>query len=277
MSAHEESPARLTLKPTSRRIAADRLPGISIFAVYLLLLAAWEYFGRDASPYFSSYPSAIIAASVDLIASGELLTALISSLRSLGLGLLYTLLIGLPLGFLIGRYHLLNRVFGPIITALFVSPREAFVPMLVLWFGLSETARVIFVFLSSVFPMIYNVADGVRNVSSTHVGIARAYGASEWQVTREVTFPATVPFIGIGVKQAIARGLTGLIAAEFFIGFTGLGAALQKASALYRLDRAFVVIFVLVLIGFVLSKLGEIVEARLGAWRRTERAFHGRG
>lgn len=279
MSAGEQNQPRLettTTPPNKLRLPTRGLPRLStlsIILIYVSAFVAWEVFGRDVNPYFSSYPGAIFRAAGEMIQSGELFTALSASLRVMALGFFYTFIFGLPIGFLIGRYALLNRIFGPIVTAFFVAPREAFVPLLVLWFGLGDMSRVVFVFLSSVFPMIYNVADGVRSVSSTHVETARAYGASEWQITREVTIPAILPFIGIGSKQAIARGLTGLIAAEFFIGVTGMGGALQKASAQYRLDRAFVVIFALVIVGFLLSKTGDLIEARLGRWRKTERAF----
>lgn len=277
MSAREKNSPRIETPSVPKvRLPHWGLPRpstLSIMLIYVSLFVAWDVFGRDVNPYFSSYPTAIIQAGIEMLRSGELIKALGSSILVLAFGFLYTFVIGLPIGFLIGRYAVLNRVFGPLVTAFFVAPREAFVPLLVLWFGLSDMSRIVFVFLSSVFPMIYNVADGVRTVGSTHVDTARAHGASEWQITREVTIPAILPFIGIGAKQAIARGLTGLIAAEFFIGVTGLGGSLQKASALYRLDRAFVIIFVLVLLGFLLSKFGELVEARLGRWRKTERAF----
>lgn len=277
MSAREKETPRLETPTVPKvnvpRRGLPRLSTLSILLIYVGLFVAWDVFGRDVNPYFSSYPTAIIQAGGEMLQSGELVRALAASVMVLAFGFVYTFVIGLPIGFLIGRYAVLNRIFGPIVTAFFVAPREAFVPLLVLWFGLSDMSRIIFVFLSSVFPMIYNVADGVRNVSATHVETARAYGASEWQIVREVTLPAILPFIGIGTKQAIARGLTGLIAAEFFIGVTGLGGELQKASARYRLDRAFVIIFVLVLLGYGLSKLGELVEARSGRWRKTERAF----
>ncbi|MCC6192558.1 MAG: ABC transporter permease [Anaerolineales bacterium] len=249
------------------------LTGLSVLAIYALLIAAWDVFGRDVNPYFSSYPSAIVRAAGELARSGELATALLGSLGVLGQGLLYTLAAGLPVGFAIGRYQFLDRTFGPLVTILFVAPREVFVPLLVLWFGLSDASRVIFVFLSAVFPLIYNVADGVRSVNQSHAEIAQAYGANEWQTIQEVTFPSILPFIGVGAKQAIARGLTGLVAAEFFIGVSGLGGLLQKASALYRLDRAFVVILVLVAVGFILARAGDLMEARLGRWRISERAY----
>jgi ABC-type nitrate/sulfonate/bicarbonate transport system permease component len=188
-------------------------------------------------------------------------------------GLAYTVIIGIPAGYAIGRYRLLNHVVGPLVTGLFVAPREVFIPLFVLWFGLSDMSRIIFVVLSSVFPVIYNIADGVQSVSSAHVDVARAYGASEWQTTREVTFPSIVPYLGIGIKQAIGRGLTGLVAAEFFIGVSGLGGELQKVSALFRLDRAFVIIFVLVILGYSFSRAGDAIEDYLGRWRKSEKAY----
>jgi len=245
----------------------------SIPAIYVLLVVAWEVLGRDVNPYFSSYPRAIARAAVEMLNGPRLVPALASSLSVFGQGLLLTLLIGVPLGFAIGRYRTLNEIVGPIVTALFVAPREVFIPLLVLWFGLTDTSRIVFVLLSSLFPMLYNVADGVRTVSASHVEVARAYGASEWTITKEVVFPSIVPFLGVGVKQAIGRGLTGLVAAEFFIGVSGLGGELQKASAFFRLDRIFVIIFILVLLGFALSRAGDAAEERLGMWRKTERAY----
>jgi ABC-type nitrate/sulfonate/bicarbonate transport system permease component len=259
-------------RPERRRIKPLLLT-LSIPTVYILLILAWNYFGRDVNPYFSSYPGAIARAAKEMLLSGDLLHSVADSLEVFGYGLLLTIVIGIPFGFALGRYHTLNNVLGPLVTALFVAPREVFVPLLVLWFGLTDMSRIVFVFLSSVFPIIYNVADGVLSVSSAHVEVARAYGASEWQTTREVTLPSIVPYLGIGIKQSIGRGLTGLIAAEFFIGVSGLGGLLQVVSALFRLDKAFVVIFTLVLIGFLLSRAGDSVEAYLGRWRQTEKAY----
>lgn len=255
------------------KVLLSTLSTLSIFIVYVLLLVAWQVFGHDVSPYFSSYPAAIAKAGVEMFGNAELGTALLSSLRVLMAGLVLTMVTGVPLGFMIGRFETLNQTIGPIVTALFVAPREVFIPLLVLWFGLTDTSRIIFVLLSSLFPMLYNVADGVRSVSGSHVDVARAYGASEWQVTRDVVFPSIVPFLGVGAKQAIGRGMTGLVAAEFFIGVSGLGGELQEASALFRLDKAFVIIFVLVILGFILSRIGDTAEGYLGRWRKTERAY----
>jgi ABC-type nitrate/sulfonate/bicarbonate transport system permease component len=268
-----EADAGRKAETTRRKRLVPRLLTLSIPTIYILLILAWNYFGRNVNPYFSSYPAAIARAAAEMLLSGDLLHAVADSLEVFGYGLLLTIVIGIPFGFAMGRYHALNNVLGPLVTALFVAPREVFVPLLVLWFGLTDMSRIVFVFLSSVFPIIYNVADGVLSVSSTHVDVARAYGASEWQTTREVTLPSIVPYLGIGIKQSVGRGLTGLIAAEFFIGVSGLGGELQVVSALFRLDKAFVVIFTLVLIGYILSRAGDAVEAYLGRWRQTERAY----
>jgi len=257
----------------SRQGWGGLLSTASIVGVYVLLIVAWEVFGRDVNPYFSSFPSAIARAGLEMIRKAQLGPPILSSLWVFSAGLLLTLVIGIPAGFVVGRYKALNEIFWPIVTALFVAPREVFIPMLVLWFGLTDASRIVFVLLSSLFPMLYNVADGVKSVSGSYVEVAQAYGASEWTITKEVVFPSIVPFLGVGLKQSIGRGLTGLIAAEFFIGVSGMGGELQKASALFRLDRAFVIIFVLVIIGFVLSRIGDMAEDKLGTWRKTERAF----
>lgn len=245
----------------------------SIVLIYVLLIVAWEYFGHGVSSFMSSYPTAIIRAFTDLLQSGELYDAFAESLRVLLVGLAYTFLIGLPIGYGIGRFKTIDAVFGPIVTAFFVAPRVVFVPLLVVWFGLTDTSRIILVVLSGIFPLIYNVADGVRSLSSAYVDVARAYGASEWQSVREVTLPAILAFIGAGAQQSIVRAMTGLVVAEFFVGVSGLGGLLQQTSADFRLDQSFALIFVLVAVGFVLTKIGDSIESYLGRWRKTERAF----
>jgi ABC-type nitrate/sulfonate/bicarbonate transport system permease component len=130
------------------------------------------------------------------------------------------------------------------------------------------------ILLSAVFPVLYNVTDGVRSLSSQYVDVARSYGASERQITWEVIFPGILPFIGAGVKQSLGRGLTGLIVAEFFIGASGLGGLLQETTNFYRFDKSFVIIFTLVLLGYLLTKLSETLEENLGKWKKSERAFN---
>lgn len=251
----------------------SKFAGFSIVLFYVVFFLAWELYGRTVSPLVFSYPSAIIKAGAEMVRSGELFSSLIISLSVLMQGLFLSILFGIVIGFGLGRYTIIRRIFSPIINTLYIAPREIFIPLLVVWFGLTETSKVILLVLASVFPVIYDVTDGVRSVSRVYVEVARAYGANEWQIVKEVTFPSILPFIGAGVKNAIARGLTGLIVAEFFIGATGIGGLLQRVSAVYRIDKSFVIVFVLVIIGFVLTKTGEYVESYLGRWRETERAF----
>ena len=258
---------------TKRLVGWFNPENVSIVVIYILLIAAWEYFGHDVSPFLSSYPSAIIHAFVALFQSGDLALAFGESLNVLILGLAFTFLVGLPLGYGIGRSKTIDAVVGPIVTALFVAPRVVFVPLLVLWFGLTDTSRIVLVVLSGVFPLIYNVADGMRSLSAAYVDVARAYGASELQIVREVTVPAVLPFIGVGTQQAIVRAMTGLVVAEFFVGLSGLGGLLQRTSSEFELADSFALIFILVFVGFVLTSIGDYYRGPLGRWRRTQKAF----
>lgn len=250
-----------------------RLEDVSIALFYILFFVIWEFYGRTLSSLVFSYPSAIVEAAIEMVRNGELSVALVESTTVLLKGLFLSLIIGILVGFALGRFAIIRRIFGPIVNLFYIAPRVIFIPLLVVWFGLSQTSKVVLIVLAAVFPVIFNVTDGVRSVSAQYVEVARSYGANEWQVTREVTIPAILPFIGAGVKNAIGRGLTGLIVAEFFIGASGIGGLLQKVSAAYRIDKSFVIILILVIMGFVLTKIGEYVESYFGRWRETERAF----
>lgn len=276
MQITKDGPSTPESLPTPKSILtthSKRLTSVSIWLFYIMIFMVWEVAGRDISPMLFTYPTAIVRTAIEMIQTGELAAALIDSLTVLLQSLLISFLIGLPLGFALGRSPFLGRVFGPLVNALYVVPRVVFVPILVLWFGLTQMSRIFLVILASVFPLIFNATAGVRSISSAHVDVARAYGATEWQITKEVTLPAILPFIGIGVKQMIARGMTGLIVAEFFIGVAGLGGLLQKASGFFRTDKSFVVVLTLVVLGFALTRVGEYLESRLGRWRMTEKAY----
>jgi ABC-type nitrate/sulfonate/bicarbonate transport system permease component len=140
------------------RIWIIRLCSVVIF------MGAWEYGGRQVDPLFMSYPSEIVRAAARLIASGELGTALASSLQTLILAFLIAMVVGIGLGLLIGRYKAVEAATDWLVNALYATPLVAIIPLVILWFGLGGAAKLFIVTILAVFPILINTIAGVHNV-----------------------------------------------------------------------------------------------------------------
>src|SRR5690349_15883349 len=130
----------------------------------VVVLIAWEIGGRQINPLFMSYPSAIAQAGAVLLMNGELFTALESSLLTLLIGFVTASLIGISLGLLIGRYRMMDAATDWLVNALYATPLIAVIPLVILWFGLGDAAKLFIVTILAVFPVLINTAAGVRNV-----------------------------------------------------------------------------------------------------------------
>lgn len=259
--------------PRPRPFRWQERPALVAACSVLLFLAGWEILGRRANPLFLSYPTAILRASLQVVASGELTAAALGSLWALAVGLGSALAVGTVLGLLMGRYRLVEYLLDPYVYALDATPRVALIPLLLLWFGLGAPAKIAIVFLSGLFPALMNTFSGVRTVSASLVDIGRAYGAREGQIFAKIIIPAALPFIMAGVRLAVGRALIGIITAEMFTAVTGLGALLIRYSSAFATDKLFVLIILLALLGVALSGAAGALQRRLAPWKETERAL----
>lgn len=238
----------------------------------LFTLAVWEWYGRGVDPIFMSYPTAILTAAPKMLAAGELQGAFFLSARTLVIGLVFAIATGTILGALMGRYRLIDHLFDAQISALYSTPNISLIPILILWFGLGITSKIVIVFLAAFFPVVINTYSGVRNVSQSLVEFALAEGASEFQVLRKIVIPASLPFVMTGIRLAMGRAVVGMVAGEMFTAVSGLGGAIVAYGNSFATDKLFVVIITLALLGVALTEIVKLAERRLAPWKQTERA-----
>ena len=231
------------------------------------VLIAWEIVGRRINPLFMSYPTAIARASVAMIADGELLKALSTSLRTLLVGFLTASVIGIIMGLLIGRYRTVDAATDWLVTALYATPLIAVIPLVILWFGLGDKAKFFIVTMLAVFPVLINTAAGVRNVPSQLIDVGAAFAANERQVFLKIIFPAVLPYLMTGLRLGVGRAIIAMVAAEFFTAINGLGALIVKYGNQYDTASMFVPILVLMLLGVTLSVVLRRVEEIFAPWR----------
>ncbi len=236
---------------------------LSLFVVFAL----WEIYGRRVNPVLFTYPTAIGRAGIELVLSGELQSYMKESLLVLLYASIISLVLGVLLGVVMGRFSMVEWATDIYINALYSMPMVAVVPLIVLWFGFKVPAKVIIVVLFMVFPVLLNTYQGVKDVDRNLQEVARSYCSSEWQLWRHLIIPSALPFIIVGVRLAIGRGLVGMIVAEFYTSVTGLGYMIVRYANSLETDKLFVPIVVVMVLGIGLMWLAKWVEGRIAPWR----------
>ena len=241
-------------------------------ASIVILLALWEVLPRvvtmsAGTKLFFTTPSQVVGTLWTMFATGSIWTPLGVSASGFGLGLAFSIVVGLPLGVLIGRSRTLNAMLDPFITAFNATPRLVFLPLVMLWFGLGLWSKVIIVFIGALFPILINTYEGVRNADKTLINVVRSFGASEWDIARLVVVPNAMPYILAGLRLAIGRAVLGVVVAEFFGSESGLGVMMVQAAGRYQVDVVFSGLIVFAVLSLALSAMVQLLENRLSRWR----------
>lgn len=237
------------------------------FISFVVVISLWEYFGRRINPILFTFPSAVAQAFVSLVASGELQSYMTSSLLVLTYASILSIVVGVLLGVIMGRYAIVEWAADVYVSALYSTPMVAVVPLIVLWFGFKIPAKVVIVFSFMVFPVLLNTFEGVKNVDRNLQEVARSFCSNESQLWRHLIIPSAVPFIVAGIRLAIGRGLVGMIVAEFYTSVTGLGYMIVRYANALETDKLFVPIVVVMLLGVGLMSLAKWIEGRIAPWR----------
>jgi ABC-type nitrate/sulfonate/bicarbonate transport system permease component len=261
---HNKVTAPSAAEPAERRPLPRWVITLASVAVVLLL---WEIFGRRVNPVFGSYPSAIAVAFWELAVSGQLWNALFESLRPFLLGYALAILIGVPLGLLIGGFRVAEAALGIYITAGYAMPLVALVPLLILWLGLGFAVKVAVVFLMALFPICINTWLGVVAVPKTLIEVGKSFVAPETVILRRIVLPATLPYIMAGIRLAVGRAVVAMVIAEFFTTISGLGAVIINSANNFDTATMFVPIIILMVMAIGLNWLIGFVERKVAPWQ----------
>jgi len=246
-------------------------PALFRYGFLVIVLIIWEIVGPFISPIFFTYPSKIAVAFYDVTVSGELPYYLGQSLEVMLYGLSVALVVGIPLGIAMARFRRLDWALDLPINALYATPLVAVVPLLVLWFGIYLKAKIIVVFLFAVFPVLINTYQGVRECDKNMLEVARSFRSNEWRMWQDVLMPFAVPYIIAGIRLAIGRGLIGMIIAEFYTTISGLGFMITRYANVFEMDKVFVPVIVLMVLGVSLTTLLKWAGRRIAPWSNANR------
>jgi NitT/TauT family transport system permease protein len=241
------------------------------YGFVVAILIVWEIIAPFISPIFFTSPSNIAIAFYETTVSGELPYFLGQSLEVMVYGLVTAIVVGIPLGVAMARIRWLDWALDLPINALYATPLVAVVPLLVLWFGIYLKAKIIVVFLFAVFPILINTYQGVRECDKGMIEVAQSFRSSEWRMWQDVLLPFAVPYIIAGLRLAIGRGLIGMIIAEFYTTISGLGFMITKYANVFAMDKTFVPVIVLMVLGVSLTTLLKWVGRRIAPWSAANR------
>jgi sulfonate transport system permease protein len=242
--------------------------GIRLLSL-VVVLTIWQIFGAKIDQTLFTTPIAIAKAAVDMIASGELWNYLAPSLIVLLIGLSLAVVVGVLVGVLLARFWILDLALGVYITFLYSIPSVALVPLIVLWAGFETSAKVIILFLFAFFPMAINTYQGVKNVDPKLLEVGRSFRCSERQLWINIVLPGALPFIITGLRLAIGRGLIGMVLADLYTAISGIGYLIVRTAATYEVDKMFVPIVALGLLGVGLTAAVRFLETRVAPWTKT--------
>ncbi len=238
---------------------------VLVFVWWLVTAMGW------VKPLFVPSPQAIVGSFVSILQNGYTGEPLwvhvgISTARVFGAFLL-ACLVGIPLGLAMGISPIARGIFDPPIEFYRPIPPLAYLPLMIIWFGIGETSKVLLIFLSVFAPVALGARSGVRSAAIEQIHAAYSFGATRWQVLVRVILPAAMPEILTAMRIGIGFGWTTLVAAEMVAATSGIGYMVLSASQFLQTSVVIMGIIVIAAIAYMFDLLMRLLERRLVPWK----------
>ncbi|MEU1521389.1 ABC transporter permease [Nocardia rhamnosiphila] len=228
----------------------------------LIGLAVWSFLAWWYGPTTIASPAEVWKAAGELADSGVLWTSVVASGQRILLGWSLGVVVGAPIGILMGRFNLIRQLLDPYIEFFRFIPPIAFVTLAVVWFGIGETSKVVLIFYTSVFIVTVSTIAATVSISENKLQAATNLGAGRLQIMQTVVLPSSVPGIVTGARLAMGNSFLTIVSAEIVASEHGLGSMIWQARNYGRIDWTFVGIIVLGIMGFVFDRVLRLVSTR---------------
>lgn len=246
------------------RIQKLVLGGLSL----LLLLGAYVAFTNRPTNNPAVTPGVIqiVTAFIEALGDGTLFSAVGASLQRVVIGYLIGTSAAIVIGSLMGWFRKVEYFFDPIVEIMRPIPPLAYIPLILIWFGIGEMSRVTVITLACFVTCIINVVAGMKETPRVYVDAARTLGAKDLYIFRTVALPSAIPFIFTGLRIALAAAWTSLVAAELLAAQDGLGFLLQTGRQYFLTSQVMFVIATIGMLAFVMDRGFRFAQKRLTTW-----------
>ena len=243
----------------------------AIVIVFLICLWAFVTYAGYIKPLFLPSPLGVVNAFIEVMKEGFTGVGFwqhiwVSTLRVFGAFLL-ACVIGIPLGIAMGMSPVARGIFDPPIEFYRPIPPLAYLPLMIIWFGIDELSKVLLIFSSVLAPMVLGARAGVKSAAIEQIHAAYSFGATRWQVIRLVVLPSAMPEIFTAMRVGIGFGWTTLVAAEMVAATSGLGYMVLSASRFLQTPVVIMGIVVIAAIAYAFDHLVRFVERRVVPWK----------
>ncbi|MDR2688765.1 MAG: ABC transporter permease [Azoarcus sp.] len=213
-------------------------------------------------------PAEVVKAFIELTASGELARHVGASITRVGQGFLVGAVAGIGLGLLMGMSRPMEELIHPTFRAFCQVPTMAWLPLLMMMFGIGEALKLIIIVKSTLVPMCINTFSGIRAIPEAYFEVARVCRLTRLALLTRLILPATIPPVFSGMRQGLAHAWVSLIGVELLASTVGIGYLMNWGRLVFQLDLVFVGIVVIGVIGLAMDSGMRVLERRLGVWRQ---------
>ncbi|HEX3971055.1 MAG TPA: ABC transporter permease [Stellaceae bacterium] len=246
----------------SRKFLLGCLAVIAFFVAWQAAFLVVPY-----NELFITKPTLMFAALWRLTKSGQLFFDLGASAAPFAYGLIGAVVVGVPLGIVMGWRQRVGQALDPLMTALYASPLVALAPLVVIFLGVGVGGKAFIVFLLTIFDFMFNAYAGVRSVDPLLLNVVRSFGGKEKDLYVKIIFPSVIPYIVAGARIGVGRALIGVLIGEFFAASEGIGYGIVRFGNFFALDSMFAYILVVTLIAVALTQGIRWAERTAFPWR----------
>lgn len=250
-------------------VRKSRISRVRAWVAIILGLVLWQVIAQWVvhNNAFLASPVEVARRGWEMLRDGQLLSNAGVSGEEFLLGFVLGSAAGVLIGALMAVSDAVHDYLEPWIAALYSAPIVALAPLVIIWFGIGVSSKVVVVIFMVIFPMIINTEAGLRATDKRLTTAALSFGANAWQQFTTVSMPSAAPFVVAGLRLAVGRGLVGVVVGELFGARAGLGNVITNASNVFDMPTLFVAVVTLALAGIILTNLLQRWERHLASWR----------
>lgn len=255
--------------PVPRPALKRYRPLITSFVSVVVFLVLWQIApdlgwinGRH-----TSQPTRVFTAAIDVLQNDDFFHHAWVSFSEFAVGFAMAVVVGVPFGLVLGTSRRFKQVVEPPVMALYMAPRLALLPILIIWLGIGMASKVAMVFLGAVFPIIVNTVAGTSGIDAGLVRAAKSFGATALDIFIKILIPGSLPAILTGIRLGIGRGVLGVVVGEMYVSQAGLGHQLMSYGEAMQVNRLLVYALAVSLFGYTLTVLVRGIEDRISSWK----------
>ncbi|EHI97184.1 ABC-type transporter, integral membrane subunit [Clostridium sp. DL-VIII] len=262
-----------SLKKNKTNINSKKIVGyINIAILPILILAAWitatklELFSPAILP---SIPTVLDSLKSQLN-SGQLIKDISVSLIRVVEGYMIAAVLGITLGVLMGISERINKFFFLTFTSIRQIPMLAWIPLIVLWFGIGESSKIIVIVIAAYFPILLNTMNGIKRTDKNLIEVGNMYKLSKWKLFTKIYFPSALPSIFVGLKLGLGISWMAVVGAEIIASSSGIGYRMNDARSLMQPEVVFVGMFAIAIIGIIMDQILTRISKKITPWENNK-------